>query len=90
MWNFFSILIIKVIGCSFGKIDLQYFEQANNLFPLAKWEIGYFSEADFSRIIEFLRLNNMMEQRNKVKLICTNDDLDIRTKLKLKAKAYGF
>ena len=32
----------------------------------------------------------MMEQRNKVKLICTNDDLDIRTKLKLKAKAYGF
>lgn len=47
-------IIIKVIGCSFGKIDLQYFEQANNLFPLAKWEIGYFSEADFSRIIEFL------------------------------------
>ena len=69
---------------------MQYFEQANNLFPLAKWEIGYFSEADFSRIIEFLRLNNMIEQRNKVKLICTNDDLDIRTKLKLKAKAYGF
>lgn len=83
-------IIIKVIGCSFGKIDLQYFEQANNLFPLAKWEIGYFSEADFSRIIEFLRLNNMIEQRNKVKLICTNDDLYIRSELEIKAKEYGF
>lgn len=67
-------VVIKVIGCSFSKVDIPYFIQAVEFFPNARWQVSYYSEKDKERACNFF--DEAFVDMDNVCFVCTNEDME--------------